>query len=107
MLLRTSVSAALVIAALTAPAVADAEFPLTRTSPQPAEIGAGDWKNAATPEGMSSDPVVAANNQLVRSDPKELGGVRGDSPQTPRRPIRTPARWSARPGRRDLPGAPT
>jgi hypothetical protein len=66
--------------ALALPAAAPADFPYTYTK-TPKEIDACAWKGAATPEpdSCASNPVAQAQNQLVRNDPQELGGVRGDS----------------------------
>jgi hypothetical protein len=50
------------------------------------EINCGDWKGAATPEPASSlcsavggNPLGDAQDALVRADPHEIGGIRGDA----------------------------
>jgi hypothetical protein len=50
----------------------------------PGEIGCGSWKMAATPEpdtgcGANGNPALMAQNAAVRTDPQELGGIRGDA----------------------------
>ena len=75
-----TVGAALAACALL-PAAAQAAFPYTYAK-TPGEIGACSWKGAATPEPDScagSNPAGILQNQLVKADPHELGGIRGDS----------------------------
>lgn len=73
-----------VTAALALPAAARAEFPYAYTK-TPKEIGPCSWKGAATPEpdACAGNPAAQLQNQLVRNDPQELGGVRGDSTVDP------------------------
>ncbi|MDX6659054.1 MAG: hypothetical protein QOH62_3847, partial [Solirubrobacteraceae bacterium] len=105
--IRCAALAALLTACVAAPA--GASFPYAdHVAPGtvPNEIDCGAWKMAATPEpdtgscGANGNPALIAQNALVRADPQELGGVRGDSTADVSPAVHTA--WNLTTGRPDV-----